>query len=65
MGEAYGALTEALAEGAEAAEDVDRIPERGGVSLCSPTEEIRLRWVSREGKEGIMAIVKGSWARAS
>ena len=31
---------EALAEGAEATEDVDRLPERGVVSSRSPMEEI-------------------------
>ena len=65
MGEAYGALTEAPAEEAEAAENVNRMPKRGGVSSCSPMEEIGLWRVPRQEEEGTMAIVKGSWARVS
>ena len=43
----------ALAEGAEAAEDVDGMPEKSGVSSRSPTEEIMLqRILMATGKRG-------------
>ena len=65
MGETYGAPMETPAERAEAAEDIDGMSERGGVSLLSPTEEIGLRQVPRQGGEGTMAMVKGSWPGVS
>ena len=68
MGEACGSPTEApteVAEASEAAEDVDGMPERGGVSSHSPTEDIRLRRVPAAGKRGKMAMVKRSWVGVS
>ena len=52
MGEACGALTEAPGEAAEAAEDDDGKPEKSGVSLRSPTDEIRLRQVPTAMRKG-------------